>query len=159
MTTIDSTYPAVDQHSGTPGVTNNVPTMSPSFFKRLALCAKENILLVALVASLVVGVVLGCALRLLTPPLSDQQQLYLQFPGEILMNMLKLLILPLIVSSLISGMTSLNQAASGEIGELALVCWLKINILVNKCWLACLLWAAIVIKQCENKLYDLSSSF
>ncbi|KAK3787121.1 hypothetical protein RRG08_059614 [Elysia crispata] len=87
---------------------------STSCFKKLTFHAKENMLLMALASSLVVGVILGCMLRLLASPFSEKQQVYLQFPGEILMNMLKLLILPLIVSSLISGMISLDSAASGR---------------------------------------------
>ncbi|RUS77794.1 hypothetical protein EGW08_014458 [Elysia chlorotica] len=86
---------------------------SASCAKRLARHARNNLLLVALASALVLGVVLGVAVRLLAPPLNAAQQEYLEFPGEILMNMLKLLILPLIVSSLISGMTTLDSGASG----------------------------------------------
>ena len=62
---------------------------------------RKNLLLVMTVASVVLGALLGFALRSTDP--SPQTVMLISFPGEILMNMLKLMILPLIVSSLISG--------------------------------------------------------
>ncbi|KAJ1131667.1 hypothetical protein NDU88_010002, partial [Pleurodeles waltl] len=49
----------------------------------------------------ILGSVFGTLLRLL-PPLDSNIVLLISFPGDILMRMLKMLILPLIISSLIS---------------------------------------------------------
>uniref|UniRef100_A0A3B3REH2 Amino acid transporter n=1 Tax=Paramormyrops kingsleyae TaxID=1676925 RepID=A0A3B3REH2_9TELE len=48
--------------------------------------------------------------------LSRLQKQYLGFPGEVLMRMLKLVILPLIVSSIITGVAALNSEVSFRIG-------------------------------------------
>ncbi len=75
---------------------------------------RSNLLVLMLILALGLGIGLGAGLRAVDPPLSERQRMYLRFPGEILMNMLKLLILPLIASSLVSGLTSLDTRSSGE---------------------------------------------
>lgn len=62
---------------------------------------RKNSLLVATIISVILGVALGIWVRLQNP--SPRAIMLISFPGEILMNMLKMMILPLIVSSLISG--------------------------------------------------------
>ncbi|XP_005105385.1 excitatory amino acid transporter 3-like [Aplysia californica] len=86
--------------------------------------ARQNLLVILLVVALVLGVALGAGLRGLEPGLTSREQMYLRFPGEILMNMLQLLILPLIVSSLISGLTSLDTRSSGRLGARAVLYYL-----------------------------------
>ncbi|EPB77781.1 hypothetical protein ANCCEY_03134 [Ancylostoma ceylanicum] len=68
---------------------------------------RKNLLFVAIGFSVVVGVGMGLAGRSLS--LSSDTVSLLQFPGEIFMRLLKLMILPLVVSSLISGGESLVQ--------------------------------------------------
>ncbi|XP_077105254.1 excitatory amino acid transporter 3 isoform X1 [Ranitomeya variabilis] len=53
--------------------------------------------------------------------LSNLDKIYFAFPGEILMRMLKLIILPLIVSSMITGVAALDSSVSGKIGLRAIV--------------------------------------
>ncbi|XP_041508472.1 excitatory amino acid transporter 5 isoform X2 [Microtus oregoni] len=60
-----------------------------------AVCRRNGLLILS-VLSVIVGCLLGFFLR--TQRLSPQEISYLQFPGELLMRMLKMLILPLVVS-------------------------------------------------------------
>eukprot|EP00061_Rhincodon_typus_P009533 g33112.t1 len=51
------------------------------------------------------------------------------FPGDILMRMLKMLILPLIISSLITGLSGLDAKASGRLGTRAMVYYMSTTII------------------------------
>ncbi|XP_025048034.1 excitatory amino acid transporter 2-like [Alligator sinensis] len=62
----------------------------------------RNLLLSLTVLGVILGSVFGSLLRLL-PPLDSDLIMLISFPGDILMRMLKMLILPLVISSLISG--------------------------------------------------------
>ncbi|KAL3308782.1 Neutral amino acid transporter B(0) [Cichlidogyrus casuarinus] len=55
------------------------------------------------VLSVILGVVIGLSVRASNDKFTKKQIKWIGFPGEMLMNMLKMLIIPLIVSSLISG--------------------------------------------------------
>ncbi|XP_028369607.2 excitatory amino acid transporter 5 isoform X1 [Phyllostomus discolor] len=83
---------------------------------------RRNGLLILSVLSVTVGCLLGFFLR--TRRLSPQEISYFQFPGELLMRMLKMLILPLVVSSLISGLASLDAKTSGRLGILTVAYYL-----------------------------------
>ena len=62
---------------------------------------KTHILLVLTFLGVVFGFALGLSLR--SAHLSDETIMLISFPGDILMRMLKMCILPLIVSSLVTG--------------------------------------------------------
>ncbi|CAD5213395.1 unnamed protein product [Bursaphelenchus okinawaensis] len=79
---------------------------------------KENLLLVFTIGAVFVGVILGFVLRKMKP--DPNTVVLLGFPGEILMNLLKLTILPLIVCSLISGMAQLDAKQSRRMCFLSL---------------------------------------
>ncbi len=83
---------------------------------------KTNLLLILLIFSLIVGVGVGAGLR--SANLDKREQMYFRFPGDLLMRMLKMLIIPLIVSSLVSGLASLDSNTSSKMGLLALVYYL-----------------------------------
>jgi Na+/H+-dicarboxylate symporter len=84
----------------------------------------NNLLIFLLILSLILGIGLGTALRTVQPPLKSRDIGYLRFPGDLLMNMLSFLIVPLIISSLISGLSSLDTRASGKIGLRAIIYYL-----------------------------------
>ncbi|XP_045159084.2 excitatory amino acid transporter 3-like isoform X2 [Mercenaria mercenaria] len=84
----------------------------------------NNLLIFFLLLSLVLGIGLGAALRTVHPPLTTRGIIYLRFPGDLLMNMLSFLIVPLIISSLISGLSSLDTRASGKMGLRAVIYYL-----------------------------------
>ena len=64
---------------------------------------KDNLLLVLTVLGVILGGIIGFAARAANP--SQEVIMFIEFPGDVLMRMLKMLILPLIVSSLIGGKT------------------------------------------------------
>ncbi|KAL1007653.1 hypothetical protein UPYG_G00089570 [Umbra pygmaea] len=51
------------------------------------------------------------------------------FPGDILMRMLKMLILPLVISSLITGLAGLDAKSSGRLGTRAMVYYMTTTII------------------------------
>ncbi|KAK7108373.1 excitatory amino acid transporter-like [Littorina saxatilis] len=86
--------------------------------KVLSWC-KTNLLLVLTVVGVILGIIFGFALRAAEP--SVDTIMLIDFPGDILMRMLKLLILPLIVSSMITGLANLDAKNSGKMGLRAIV--------------------------------------
>ncbi|XP_046276128.1 excitatory amino acid transporter 3 isoform X2 [Marmota monax] len=81
---------------------------------------KNNWLLLSTVAAVVLGIAIGVLVREYSK-LSNLEKFYFAFPGEILMRMLKLIILPLIISSMITGVAALDSSVSGKIGLRAVV--------------------------------------
>lgn len=92
-------------------------------------CLKTNLLTLLTVAGVVGGIMLGFILRASReerwPP---RDILYVNFVGDIFLRMLKSLILPLIVSSLISAIGSLDLSLSGRIGVRAICYYLVTTI-------------------------------
>ncbi|XP_067675668.1 excitatory amino acid transporter-like [Haliotis asinina] len=80
---------------------------------------RHNLLLVSTILSVVLGVVAGITFRSLKPS-SDATQL-VQFPGELFLRMLKMLMLPLIVASIITGLGNMKGSSAGKIGVMSLV--------------------------------------
>uniref|UniRef100_UPI00358F3D76 excitatory amino acid transporter 5 n=1 Tax=Myxine glutinosa TaxID=7769 RepID=UPI00358F3D76 len=83
---------------------------------------RKNGLLVLSVLSVVLGCLLGFFLR--GHKLTEQEINYLLFPGELLMRLLTMLILPLIISSLVSGLATLDRKASGRLGVITVAYYL-----------------------------------
>uniref|UniRef100_A0A8D3C6X7 Amino acid transporter n=1 Tax=Scophthalmus maximus TaxID=52904 RepID=A0A8D3C6X7_SCOMX len=74
------------------------------------------------------GISLGVVVREYAS-LSPLHKQYFGFPGEILMRMLKLVILPLIISSMITGVAALDSEVSGKIGLRAVIYYFSTTII------------------------------
>ncbi|CAO2585101.1 Excitatory amino acid transporter 3, partial [Lemmus lemmus] len=88
------------------------PTSSGCDWRRFL---RNHWLLLSTVAAVVLGIIIGVLVREHSE-LSNLDKFYFAFPGEILMRMLKLVILPLIISSMITGVAALDSNVSGKIG-------------------------------------------
>ncbi|KAM4536627.1 excitatory amino acid transporter 3 [Odontesthes bonariensis] len=89
---------------------------------------RKNWLLIATVVSVLLGVSLGIVVREYAF-LSHLHKQYFGFPGEILMRMLKLVILPLIISSMVTGVAALDSEVSGKIGLRAVIYYFSTTII------------------------------
>ncbi|XP_068116623.1 excitatory amino acid transporter 2 isoform X3 [Hyperolius riggenbachi] len=96
----------------------------------LRLCDKlrGNLLLTLTVFGVIMGAVLGGLLRMASP-IHPDIVMVIAFPGDILMRMLKMLILPLIISSLITGLAGLDAKSSGRLGTRAMVYYMATTII------------------------------
>lgn len=79
----------------------------------------ENLLTILTVSGVILGIVLGLLVRFTTDKWTEREIAYIYFIGDIFLRMLKALILPLIISSLISAVGNLDLSLSGKIGSRA----------------------------------------
>nr|XP_056712784.1 neutral amino acid transporter A [Euleptes europaea] len=83
---------------------------------------RRHLLVLLTVSGVLLGLGLGAGARRLRLPRA--QVAYLAFPGEMLLRMLKMVILPLVVCSLVSGAASLDTRSLGKLGGIALAYFL-----------------------------------
>lgn len=79
---------------------------------------RRHALVLLTVSGVLAGAGLGAALR--GVQLTRTQIIYLAFPGEMLLRMLRMIILPLVVCSLVSGAASLDASSLGRLGGIAI---------------------------------------
>uniref|UniRef100_A0A8C9UXI6 Amino acid transporter n=1 Tax=Scleropages formosus TaxID=113540 RepID=A0A8C9UXI6_SCLFO len=97
-------------------------------FSSLKISLKKSQCLIATVVAVILGTVLGVLVREYSS-LSRVHKHYFGFPGELLMRMLKLIVLPLIVSSIITGVAALNSDMSGRIGLRVVIYYLSTTVI------------------------------
>ncbi|TFK11668.1 Excitatory amino acid transporter 1 [Platysternon megacephalum] len=87
----------------------------------------RNAFVLFTVTAVIVGIILGFSLR--PYKMTYREVKYFSFPGELLMRMLQMLVLPLIVSSLVTGTAALDNKASGRMGMRAIVYYMSTTII------------------------------
>uniref|UniRef100_A0A8C4DPZ9 Amino acid transporter n=1 Tax=Dicentrarchus labrax TaxID=13489 RepID=A0A8C4DPZ9_DICLA len=100
-----------------------------SFGERLMEFLRKNLLVILTVSGVLVGVGLGMMVRNMN--LTKAQMTYFAFPGEMLLRMLKMIILPLVVCSLISGAASLDTRSLGKLGGIAVAYFLVTTLIAS----------------------------
>lgn len=104
--------------------------MPPSKRERVKSCLRSNALTVLTMMGVIGGGVLGAVLRgLREEKWPAREVMYVQYVGDLFLRMLKSLILPLIVASLVSAIGSLDLSLSGKIGGRAVFYYLTTTIL------------------------------
>ncbi|XP_064493583.1 excitatory amino acid transporter 5-like [Pseudopipra pipra] len=103
-------------------VLHSLSTVLLRLWKWLRAFWYKNGLLTLSMLSVATGCLLGFLLR--TLELTDLEKQYFSFPGELLMRMLKMLILPLITSSLMSGLATMDSKACGKMGVITITYYL-----------------------------------
>jgi len=101
--------------------------MSHTTLTSLRAWLKENLLLVITFSGVFFGVLIGILLKPLD--LSDLTISYVAYPGELFMRLLKLMILPLIIASLVTGAASLNAKMNGMIALRTIVYFLATSLI------------------------------
>ncbi|KAL8623790.1 hypothetical protein ACOMHN_054096 [Nucella lapillus] len=90
---------------------------------------EDMAIIIALIVAVIIGVCMGIGLRTVWTPDNKREIFFLKFPGTILLNMLKCLILPLVVSSLITATAALDKKASGRLGLGAIIYYMTTTLI------------------------------
>ncbi|XP_035528620.1 excitatory amino acid transporter 3-like [Morone saxatilis] len=83
-------------------------------------CVVQNIFMVSSLLSVALGILFGLIAKACFT-LSEREEFYIGFPGEVLINLLKLVTVPLIVTSVITGVSALSVGTSRKIAMRAAV--------------------------------------
>lgn len=112
--------------NGLPGQRKGYPEPLSQRVKRIVMA---NLLVILTVAGVLVGVFIGLGVRNVS--LTQTQKIYIGFPGEILIRLLKMIIIPLVVCSLVSGAASIDPKALGKLGGWAMLFFLVTTLLAS----------------------------
>nr|AAG02179.1 neutral amino acid transporter ASCT1 [Mus musculus]AAH43483.1 Solute carrier family 1 (glutamate/neutral amino acid transporter), member 4 [Mus musculus]BAE28327.1 unnamed protein product [Mus musculus] len=107
----------LDGTQAEPAAGPRTPETATGKSQRCASFFRRHALVLLTVSGVLVGAGMGAALRGLQ--LTRTQITYLAFPGEMLLRMLRMIILPLVVCSLVSGAASLDASSLGRLGGIA----------------------------------------
>lgn len=106
-------------------IENSEENEAPQKKNKCLACLKTNLLTLLTVFGVVAGIVLGFILKAASDEAwSNRDVMYINFLGDLFLRMLKSLILPLIVSSLISAVANLDLSLSGRIARRAILFYL-----------------------------------
>jgi len=90
---------------------------------------RRNLLLVLTISGIFLGIILGFVGR--AYDFSSTSLQLIIFPGELLLRLLKMLILPLIISSLITGLAQLDPKSSGKMGSRAIMFYISTTLIAT----------------------------
>ncbi|XP_023560332.1 neutral amino acid transporter B(0) isoform X2 [Octodon degus] len=99
--------------------------------RRVRRCLRANLLVLLTVAAVVAGVALGLGVSGTSGQMRPDHLVIFAFPGELLLRLLKMIILPLVVCSLVSGAASLDPSALGRLGAWVLLFFLVTTLLAS----------------------------
>lgn len=114
-------------HADEPGSAGG--NRSASLRQRLIRIARGNALVILTVVAVILGVLVGLGVR--RADLSETQVIYFGFPGELLIRLLKMIIIPLVVCSLVSGAASIDPRALGKLGGWAMLFFLVTTLIAS----------------------------
>jgi len=85
--------------------------------------------MIATLCGVLVGLALGLILKAVKEPWSLREAMYVKFIGELFLNMLKGIIIPLIVPALIASIGSLSTKVAGKVGMRAVAYYLTTTVI------------------------------
>ncbi|XP_072319595.1 neutral amino acid transporter B(0) [Eucyclogobius newberryi] len=97
--------------------------------ERVKRIVRANMLVILTVAGVIIGVIIGLGVR--EAQLTKTQIIYVGFPGELLIRLLKMIIIPLVVCSLVSGAASIDPKALGKLGGWAMLFFLVTTLIAS----------------------------
>ncbi|KAJ6649823.1 Excitatory amino acid transporter 3, partial [Pseudolycoriella hygida] len=89
---------------------------------------KENLLTLLTIVGVVGGTCIGLIIKEVTTGWSPRDVMYIAYPGELFLRMLKCLIVPLLVASITSAIGSLDLSMSGKIASRSIVYYLTTTV-------------------------------
>lgn len=103
--------------------------LQPQTKSLLAAFLTNNLLTIATFTGVLAGITLGALLRRTTSlPWSPREAMYVGYIGQLFLNMLKAIIIPLVIPSLISAIGTLDLSLAGRIGLRAIVYYLATTV-------------------------------
>uniref|UniRef100_A0A3Q3J2P2 Amino acid transporter n=1 Tax=Monopterus albus TaxID=43700 RepID=A0A3Q3J2P2_MONAL len=111
------------------GVTGANSSRKEPLSQRVKRIVRANMLVILTVAGVIIGVFIGLGVR--NVALTRTQVIYISFPGELLIRLLKMIIIPLVVCSLVSGAASIDPKALGKLGGWAMLFFLVTTLIAS----------------------------
>lgn len=95
----------------------------PESLRSCRSCLRHHLFIILLLIGIGIGIGMGLGIRYNHPEFTDDPRniVYLEFPGRLMLRMLKVIIIPLVAFSIIHAVGSLTPKVSGKIGGYAVL--------------------------------------